>query len=162
MARKDVNGPTFDVPDPMIPARRRSLRFLLGVLLIIWGSMALTLPVGSMPNSRGRSDSTKGAVQLTFGPVGEQGPAVSPDGRLLAFEYFHPDEHKDPEIWVMPADGEFSSARALVANANRNADPTWSPDGKWISFMCEEEEKDHIVTDSMSARSMPRQERWCN
>jgi len=27
---------------------------------------------------------TKEAVQLTFGPVGEQGPAVSPDGRLLA------------------------------------------------------------------------------
>jgi len=86
------------------------------------------------------------AVQVTFGPVGERGPAVSPDGKWLAFEYFGPD--KVVEVWIMPTDGEFNSARPLVANANRNADPTWSPDGLWVSFVCETV-KDHYATDDV-------------
>lgn len=131
-------------------AHYRRWRFFLNALIVFLAILASPAHAGSrqgaIPLLRDGMHLGDKAVQVTFGPVGEQGPAVSPDGKWLAFEYFGP--NKVVEVWIMPIEGQFSSARPLVANGNRNANPTWSPDGMWISFVCETV-KDHYATDDV-------------
>lgn len=79
-------------------------------------------------------DGQVGPSQLTFGPVAEIGAVYSPDGRFIAFEYFHAARPTVPSIWVMPADGDFADAKALLDDGHFNGAPGWSPDGNWISF----------------------------
>lgn len=67
-------------------------------------------------------------------PGTELGPVISPDGRKVAFEYFHPEKPNTPQIWVTDRDQNCQS-RALVDNENYNSWPSWSPDGQWISFV---------------------------
>jgi Tol biopolymer transport system component len=73
--------------------------------------------------------------QVSFGPVAELGPQLSPDGKLLAFEYFPADRPNVPQIWIMERSQGFRTARPLVDNANYNAEFSWSPDGQWISYL---------------------------
>ncbi len=73
--------------------------------------------------------------QITAGPVAEMGPVLSPDNRWVAFEYFNPDYGGNPQIWVMPSDGNFSSAYPLVNDGEYHAGISWSPDSKWVSFV---------------------------
>jgi Tol biopolymer transport system component len=75
------------------------------------------------------------AVQISFGPVAEIGPQVSPDGARIAFEYFSKDRPNVPQIWIMDRSRGFPSARPLVGNARYNAEFSWSPDGRWISYI---------------------------
>jgi hypothetical protein len=76
-----------------------------------------------------------------------RGPAVSPDGRWLAYSrYFFRAGNQAagiPEISVQPAifayDLQSDPASPLIvrvtAGASIEQDPTWSPDGNWIAFV---------------------------
>jgi Tol biopolymer transport system component/tRNA A-37 threonylcarbamoyl transferase component Bud32 len=55
-------------------------------------------------------------------------PALSPDGKWLAFNSTEQEEH----LFVMSADG--SGLRQLTSGDQRNRGPRWSPDGKRIAF----------------------------
>ncbi len=63
-------------------------------------------------------------------------PAVSPDGRLVAFSVRHLDpaanEYRS-RLWWAPADGS-GPAEPLTEGARRDAHPAWSPDGRWLAF----------------------------
>ncbi|MCB9894234.1 MAG: PD40 domain-containing protein [Planctomycetes bacterium] len=52
-------------------------------------------------------------------------PALSPDGKTLAFVY-------DGDIWSVPAEG--GTARRLTVTEDNDGDPQFSPDGKWLAF----------------------------
>ena len=52
-------------------------------------------------------------------------PALSPDGREIAFGF-------EGNLFVVPASG--GVARALTANGHHNFMPVWSPDGKYIAY----------------------------
>jgi Tol biopolymer transport system component len=75
-----------------------------------------------------------GPTQISFGAVAELNPQVSPDGLKIAFEYFAAKGGK-PQIWVMDRHQGFDSARPVVDNERFNAEFSWSPDGKWISYI---------------------------
>lgn len=87
-------------------------------------------------------------MQLTFSRGTELGAVPSPDGSMLAFEYFHQEHPSTPQIWVMNLAEGFKSARPLVDDGNYNSWPSWSPDGQWISFMSARETTlgGHILT----------------
>lgn len=53
-------------------------------------------------------------------------PALSPDGKLLAFDHLG-------DIWVVPSTG--GTARPLTQNTARDGYPKFSPDGKEIAFV---------------------------
>ncbi len=55
-------------------------------------------------------------------------PALSPDGKWLAFNSSEQEEH----LLVVSADG--SNLRQLTNGESRNRGPRWSPDGKHIAF----------------------------
>ncbi len=52
-------------------------------------------------------------------------PAISPDGRQIAFSF-------EGNLFVVPAAGGL--ARALTANGHHNFMPVWSPDGNYIAY----------------------------
>lgn len=52
-------------------------------------------------------------------------PAISPDGREIAFAF-------QGQLWVVPSGG--GTARLLVAHGAHASQPVWSPDGRQIAF----------------------------
>jgi dipeptidyl aminopeptidase/acylaminoacyl peptidase len=63
-------------------------------------------------------------------------PAVSPDGRWLAFAVRDTDFEANRgrfDVWLASADG--ASVRRLTTHPENDTDPAWSPDGRWIYFM---------------------------
>ena len=63
-------------------------------------------------------------------------PAVSPDGKLVAFAVRETDFDANRgrfDIWVTSTDG--GTATRLTAHPENDTDPQWSADGKWIYFM---------------------------
>lgn len=57
--------------------------------------------------------------------VGARMPALSPDGKRLAFVY-------RGDIWITPSSG--GRATPLTQHLETDAYPVFSPDGKWIAF----------------------------
>src|SRR5215207_4722759 len=57
--------------------------------------------------------------------VGGRMPALSPDGKQLAFTY-------RGDIWIAPSAG--GTARALTQHVEADANPIFSPDGLWVAF----------------------------
>ncbi len=58
-------------------------------------------------------------------PLWMRYPAISPDGRQIAFAY-------QGGLWLVPTAG--GSARPLVANGAYAVQPVWSPDGSQIAY----------------------------
>src|SRR5258708_3492834 len=66
--------------------------------------------------------------------IGE--PALSPDGKLVAFSVQTPDLEKNTrpsQIYVVPIDG--GTPRQLTREGANNQRPRWSPDSKRIYFI---------------------------
>jgi len=113
-----------------LPARRRMLwvGVLLSVVLAIGGTVWFRLAgLGTGPPALSAR-----TVPLTSFPGSERDPALSPDGKQVAF------------VWDAEADGDFEVYVKLVAGgtplrltANRfqESHPTWSPDGSRIAFL---------------------------
>ncbi|MBX7185286.1 MAG: gamma-glutamyltransferase [Vicinamibacteria bacterium] len=69
-------------------------------------------------------------VRLTRNAARDRSPAVSPDGKRIAFVS---DRSGGDDIWVMAADQPFGEARRVTFNDGEDSDPAWSPDGRRIA-----------------------------
>ncbi|ADO75892.1 TolB family protein [Stigmatella aurantiaca] len=79
-------------------------------------------------------------------------PAVSPDGREVAFVS---SREGDPEIYVMKADG--TDERRITAFHQEDREPRWSPDGQWLSFISNREGRERyflVRPDGTSLRAV--------
>jgi Tol biopolymer transport system component len=73
---------------------------------------------------------------ISQGPEGfAYGFSASPDGALVAY-------HKDYQVYIADADG--SNPRKVETGQPFNFGPQWSPDGKWILFVCGEHYKNDL------------------
>ncbi len=64
-------------------------------------------------------------------------PAVSPDGRLVAFTVttFSKEENKgESDLWLVPSDGS-AEPRRLTWQKGADGNPAWSPDGRTLAFV---------------------------
>ena len=66
-----------------------------------------------------------GAPAFIAGTTASQDPAISPDGRSVAFSYGR-------DIWIAGVDG--SGAHAVTTGGNNDQGASWSPDGKALVF----------------------------
>lgn len=79
-----------------------------------------------------------GPQQITFGPVGETEPAISPDRRWIAYQYFTEKNPRLPAIGVLDTSKGFQSAKPLVDQDGYAAEISWSPGSEWLSFISSE------------------------
>ena len=84
---------------------------------------------------------TKKMTQVTSGDFDDDAPAWSPDGKWLAFSSKRtmpdPDRNYDSNIFVVASDNTDKGAHLtqVTTNPGADADPQWSPDGKWITYV---------------------------
>jgi dipeptidyl aminopeptidase/acylaminoacyl peptidase len=65
-----------------------------------------------------------------------QSPAMSPDGKWVAFirtAIVEADNRRQGELWIVPSDGSTAAKRISDPALNASA-PRWSPDGQLLSF----------------------------
>jgi dipeptidyl aminopeptidase/acylaminoacyl peptidase len=84
---------------------------------------------------------TKSVTQVTSGDFDDEQPAWSPDSKMLAFSSNRstpdPDRTYDTNIWVVSADNTDKGAHLtqVTTNPGEDDEPSWSPDGKWITYL---------------------------
>ena len=68
--------------------------------------------------------------------IGAAAPAVSPDGKHLAYVVTRIDYKANKyrsQVWLVATDGS-TPPRPLTAGEKRDGNPSWSPDGTWLAF----------------------------
>lgn len=84
---------------------------------------------------------TKKMTQVTSGDFDDEAPVWSPDGKWLAFSSKRtmpdPDRNYDSNIFVVASDSQDKGEHVTQVTTNPGADaqPAWSPDGKWITYV---------------------------
>jgi Tol biopolymer transport system component len=76
-----------------------------------------------------------GLRQLTFGPYDDSDPAVSPNGKSIAFASERdPDGRRDrSDVFAMAADG--SNLRVLIDGERNESEPDFAPGGRRLAFV---------------------------
>lgn len=116
----------------------RLLVLLLGLLILVLPACA-GRPAGVIAFESRQGDTSdilllslkdNRITPLVSGPAWDGTPAVSPDGKRLAFAS---DRDGDPEIFVINLDG--TGLVQLTDNTFTDFMPAWSPDGSRIAFV---------------------------
>ena len=76
------------------------------------------------------------------------GPAISPDGRYVAFSVR---QHGQTLLYVMQADG--TNARIVSNSLDLQGDPAWAPDGQSITSAAEDHGVPHLFRIPVDGRS---------
>ena len=89
--------------------------------------LGLTAAIAAAPMASRllRAPGSAGLLDVTVHEGTSMSVAVSPDGRTLAIDL-------QGSIWTLPASG--GTATRITDLFNDARQPTWSPDGKWITF----------------------------
>lgn len=92
-----------------------------------------------------------GPVRLTNNPGADRHPAVSPDGKQIAFTS---ERNGKTDVWIMNVDG--SNPVRLTDGQGKNANPVWSPDGSRVAFVSDRDGNNEIYTIDVVTHELSR------
>lgn len=103
----------------------------------LWGALAvlasgLGMAIWSLTRTEPRTPQDFRVVPVTRMPGKEFQPAISPDGRRIAFLWSR-EGVSPPGVWVKEISGE--SPRALTAVEGHHSSPAWSSDGRRLAYL---------------------------
>ena len=94
-------------------------------------------------------------MQLTFSPMGVLLPRFSPDGKLIAFMELFASEHY--AIYLISAEG--GQPHLLLSDTSNPADPSWSPDSRFLAYGTLPPSSIHILDlNNMTSSELPANE----
>lgn len=131
---KGTYQPQFErlaLPEPPVKSRR-------GPVVAVAGAAVLALLAGGTFWRYGGSDGgphSPGTPRVVTSQSGfSRSPAFSPDGPFLAYSH---DGVSRSTICVRPVGG--GAERLLTPGEHSDFEPVWSPDGRWIAFLRQQE-----------------------
>ncbi|HLK67868.1 MAG TPA: protein kinase [Bryobacteraceae bacterium] len=122
---QDLRDPHLVAPATRRPAPSRVSRWWLALIPV-----ALVAGFGIARWTAVEHSESLDAVPLTTLAGIEQSPALSPDGKLVAFTWTGPD-YGSPKLSVKQLD----ASEPLVLSQGPDGSPAWSPDGHRIAFL---------------------------
>jgi Tol biopolymer transport system component/DNA-binding winged helix-turn-helix (wHTH) protein len=128
LAPRSVPVSTVRVPRPGGPAR--SFSFVAGGCAV--AILAAVIVVGRRPDDPTPQASAR-FVPVVSGPLNEGDPAMSPDGRRIAFVQREAGDTATADIYVR----DFADGRVTRVTTDAASDrmPAWSPDGSRLAFV---------------------------
>lgn len=115
------------------------MRTILPALL---GLTLVTAPVTAQSTT---SPSSRFEPMDVFGLELGADPRISPDGQQVVFVRTYFDALTDARrsnLWILPYGG--GEARPLTTGGQRDASPRWSPDGRMVAYVSNEEEGSQV------------------
>ena len=127
-----VAVPQADPPAPAPPAPPRVSRLWIATVVVVVAAVVAGWLLWRRSDARGGETTAFRITPVTRLPGKEYQPAISPDGKLVAF--LHAQEGSNaPTVWVSPSSD--ASARPVTKTAGHHSSPCWSPDGSSIAFL---------------------------
>ena len=122
-------GETAPAPGKAAPLARQVTVALVAIALVGGAGIGALVSRGSIGSAPPPEPARLSILPPPFGFRGNVDPAISPDGRVVAF--VAPGASGAPLLWVRELDSVEPRALPGTEWATR---PFWSPDGKWIGF----------------------------
>lgn len=114
----------------LLSAALLAVAVLAGIGFDMWRN-AHRKQAGAAENQQAAGE-TYTSRPLTTLPGGEYEPALSPDGKMIAFVW---DEHGNQHFHIYTQTIDIGEPKRLTTGSVNEGSPVWSPDGRYIAFI---------------------------
>lgn len=152
----EIEGPSTAIPPASISPANPKSHFAVFRIGMVMGALMLFVGVAIWAVRTMRTNSTTPSIptlQLTTSAGEQSWPALSPDGKRLAFVWAKEDG-SPPHIYIKRIGNE--SLLRLTDLPDSEYSPVWSPDGKQIAFLSSSQQGLGLYVASLSPSRVVR------